>query len=406
MARSGYLLDDLLVGRGLELVGGHVAKGAVQAGAVVPGDVLHGRVAGGGAGGPGLVVEALTFQGGEERLGERVVPALAGAAGRQADREILGEGGVVAAGVLGGFNWSSQHLHGEELRWEHGDRGRAWRAGYRCAHLVGRRWRGVSIGNGSGRRSRTGCPARTPPWCVAYRRRWGRGGSGRVAACHQPVWLRCRAATCRSPSEKRSPSSPPKAVACARSLAGWAVQRRPSRERSAATPRPVAGCWSIAPRPRSGTPIGVPSARSWPSSPATTRSGSTCRTGSPAGSPRPTARRCPVPRFAGSGAGTGAARTEGGPGRGCPEQIANRLRVDFPDDGSMRISHEAIYQALYVQGRGALRRELTACLRTGRALRVPRARTRGRGKKFVTAEILISERPAEAADRAVPGHWE
>ena len=89
-----------------------------------------------------------------------------------------------------------------------------------------------------------------------------------------------------------------------------------------------------------------------------------------------------------------------------PEQISNRLRVDFPDDGSMRISHEAIYQALYVQGRGALRRELVACLRTGRALRVPRARTRGRGKKFVTPKLLISERPAEADDRAVPGHWE
>jgi IS30 family transposase len=89
-----------------------------------------------------------------------------------------------------------------------------------------------------------------------------------------------------------------------------------------------------------------------------------------------------------------------------PEQIANRLRTDFPDDESMRVSHEAIYQALYVQGRGALRRELTACLRTGRALRVPRARTRGRGKKFVAPEILISQRPAEAADRAVPGHWE
>jgi IS30 family transposase len=89
-----------------------------------------------------------------------------------------------------------------------------------------------------------------------------------------------------------------------------------------------------------------------------------------------------------------------------PEQIANRLRADFPDDESMRVSHEAIYQALYVQGRGALRRELTACLRTGRALRVPRARTRGRGKKFVTPEVMISERPAEAADRAVPGHWE
>jgi len=88
-----------------------------------------------------------------------------------------------------------------------------------------------------------------------------------------------------------------------------------------------------------------------------------------------------------------------------PEQIAHRVRVDFPDDASMRISHEAIYQALYVQGRGALRRELTACLRTGRALRVPRARTRG-GKGFVDDAILIRERPAEADDRAVPGHWE
>jgi IS30 family transposase len=89
-----------------------------------------------------------------------------------------------------------------------------------------------------------------------------------------------------------------------------------------------------------------------------------------------------------------------------PEQISNRLLIDFPNDESMRISHEAIYQALYVQGRGALKRELVACLRTGRALRVPQARTRGRGKKFVTAEVMISERPAEADDRAVPGHWE
>lgn len=72
----------------------------------------------------------------------------------------------------------------------------------------------------------------------------------------------------------------------------------------------------------------------------------------------------------------------------------------------MGISHEAIYQALYIQGRGALQRELTACLRTGRALRVPRARTRRRGKKFVTEEVMISQRPAETEDRAVPGHWE
>ena len=72
----------------------------------------------------------------------------------------------------------------------------------------------------------------------------------------------------------------------------------------------------------------------------------------------------------------------------------------------MRISHEAIYQALFVQGRGALRRELTACLRSGRALRVPRARVGQCGKGFVSPEIMISERPPEADDRAVPGHWE
>jgi IS30 family transposase len=89
-----------------------------------------------------------------------------------------------------------------------------------------------------------------------------------------------------------------------------------------------------------------------------------------------------------------------------PEQISARLRVDFPDHEAMRVSHEAIYQALYVHGRGALRRELTACLRTGRALRVPRAPRQARGKGFVTDQILISQRPAEAEDRAVPGHWE
>lgn len=89
-----------------------------------------------------------------------------------------------------------------------------------------------------------------------------------------------------------------------------------------------------------------------------------------------------------------------------PEQISHRLRIDFPDDVSMRISHEAIYQALYVQGRGALKRELVTCLRTGRALRMPRARRRASGKSFVSKEVMICERPAEADDRAVPGHWE
>ncbi len=89
-----------------------------------------------------------------------------------------------------------------------------------------------------------------------------------------------------------------------------------------------------------------------------------------------------------------------------PEQISQRLKIDFPDDESMRISHEAIYQSLFIQGRGALKRELVACLRTGRALRQPRARVRNRPQGHVTADVVISQRPAEAADRSVPGHWE
>ncbi len=89
-----------------------------------------------------------------------------------------------------------------------------------------------------------------------------------------------------------------------------------------------------------------------------------------------------------------------------PEQIAQRLKIDFPDDESMRISHEAIYQSLFIEGRGALKRELVACLRTGRALRAPRARSRNKAQGHVTADVVLSERPAEAEDRAVPGHWE
>jgi IS30 family transposase len=89
-----------------------------------------------------------------------------------------------------------------------------------------------------------------------------------------------------------------------------------------------------------------------------------------------------------------------------PAQISRRLPVDFPDDESMRISPEAIYQALYVQSRGALKRELVACLRTGRALRVPRSRSQQTAWGHVTPDVMISERPADVADRAVPGHWE
>lgn len=89
-----------------------------------------------------------------------------------------------------------------------------------------------------------------------------------------------------------------------------------------------------------------------------------------------------------------------------PEQISQRLKIDFPDDESMRISHEAIYQSLFIEGRGALKRELVTCLRTGRALREPRARSQNKPRGHVTADVVLSQRPAEAADRAVPGHWE
>ena len=89
-----------------------------------------------------------------------------------------------------------------------------------------------------------------------------------------------------------------------------------------------------------------------------------------------------------------------------PEQIAHRLQVEFRDDESMRISQEAIYQSLYIQGRGALKRELVTCLRTGRALREPRARSRNKAQGHVTADVVLSQRPAEAEDRAVPGHGE
>ncbi|WP_434219607.1 IS30 family transposase [Amycolatopsis nalaikhensis] len=94
--------------------------------------------------------------------------------------------------------------------------------------------------------------------------------------------------------------------------------------------------------------------------------------------------------------------------RWSPEQIAARLKRDFPDQPRMHVSHETIYQALYVQGRGELRRELAACLRTGRAIRRPQRTPDGRRTRQgrIAGMVPISDRPAEAADRAVPGHWE
>jgi IS30 family transposase len=89
-----------------------------------------------------------------------------------------------------------------------------------------------------------------------------------------------------------------------------------------------------------------------------------------------------------------------------PQQIAARLVWDYPDDLEMRVSHETIYRSLYVQARGALRKELTACLRTGRTQRCSHKRTEHSGTGRLRNMVLISDRPAEASDRAVPGHWE
>ena len=91
--------------------------------------------------------------------------------------------------------------------------------------------------------------------------------------------------------------------------------------------------------------------------------------------------------------------------RWSPQQIAARLAVDYPDEPAMRVSHETIYQSLFVQARGALRRELAHCLRTGRAHRRPRRQAVSR-QGHIPGMVLISDRPAEVADRAVPGHWE
>ncbi|WP_189303748.1 IS30 family transposase [Streptomyces albospinus] len=89
-----------------------------------------------------------------------------------------------------------------------------------------------------------------------------------------------------------------------------------------------------------------------------------------------------------------------------PEQISQSLRLHFPDQPEMHVSHETIYQALYVQGRGELRRELTKALRTGRTLRKPQRRPDQRAPRYPAPMAMISDRPAEAEDRAVPGHWE
>ncbi len=198
----------------------------------------------------------------------------------------------------------------------------------------------------------------------------------------------------------------PRVSACARSHGGSVVRRRRSRESCGATPRPAVGTCITERRPPNGTRSG---ARAGPG-PAKLAANDRLReyvqerlSGIVTG---PDGTTVPGPAVAWIGRRHGPRKDRRWASSWSPEQISNRLKTDFPEDDSMRISHEAIYQSLYVADRGGLARDATACLRTGRARRVPRARTRGRGKKFVNPDILIDRRPAEANSRRVAGHWE
>src|SRR5262245_10599125 len=263
---------------------------------------------------------------------------------------------------------------------------------------------------GSGWRSRRDARARTRRSTLACHRRLGHGGFGRQAAWQRRTLglrpRRGRGDIWHSPTESRSRSGTPRDMACARSPDGWPGHRRRSRGSCAATPPRALAASNTARRRRSGHADRA-ARRPKPAKLAVNaRLQQYVQERLDGVVIAPNGTMIPRPVVPWTGRRHGARQPRRWARAWSPEQIARRLLRDFPDDASMRISHEAIYQALYVQGRGALRRELTACLRTGRTLRVPRARTRGRGKQFVSPEILISQRPAEAADRAVPGHWE
>ena len=201
--------------------------------------------------------------------------------------------------------------------------------------------------------------------------RWFRHAGG-----VNPAWQRLfRAATCRWMNGRTSRCGAPKVPVCARSLIGSTVRRRPSHVSCAGTPRPGPTASTTRHRRRSGTPNVGPA-------PKDGQVGGQRR----AASLRPGKRPESFAVLMATATGPRRRPVEGRnkPHRGraswahswSPEQIARRLPPDLPDDESMRICHEAIYQVLYVETRGALNRELVSCLRRGRALRVRRARTR------------------------------
>jgi IS30 family transposase len=274
--------------------------------------------------------------------------------------------------------------------------------GYHCRHRVDRRLQAETSGYVSGQRSRRAWQVRMLRSGPACRRRWEQDGSGRQAACHQRCLDGRRS---HSPADishlrsgRKSHSFARKAIPYRRSLAGSGGQHRHAATRSGGLEyRATTAQWHAeraARRPKQAKLALNVALQAYVEE----------RLSGVVVAPNGVA--VPGPAVPWKGRRHGPRQDRRWSTAWSPEQIARRLPVDFPDDESMRISHEAIYQALFVQGRGALRRDLTACLRSGRALRMPRARTRGRGKTFISPEIMISQRPAEAVDRAVPGHWE
>ena len=220
-----------------------------------------------------------------------------------------------------------------------------------------------------------GCRARMLVWRLVCRLWLVRVGSARMVGWHLFLWSRFRGVICVLLSEKRLLFSTPASVGCVRLPATWVGHRRRSRVSCAATPQPVAEAWSIGPRPRSGIRIGAPGAPRFPSWPENDKPfANMFRIAWVVMIARPDGELVPGPQVRWVGRRHGPRKDRRWATSWSPEQISNRLRIDFPHNESMRISHEAIYQALYVQGRGALKRELVACLRTGRALRVPQGR--------------------------------
>jgi len=305
---------------------------------------------------------------------------------------------------LGEFNRSSQHLDSEELGWKQKDSEWIVRFVHEWFHRVGPVWECENIDNCSRRQLVVGYQVKRRQWRRVCRRQLDHVGSAKVVGCHQSVQspgrylsfvereeiaiLGARGCTIhdisretnRSPSTisrelRRNASTRTGYLDYRASSAQWHAKQRARRPKTAKLASNAALQQNVQSRL-----AGM----------VTASSGITV----PGSAVRWIGRR------------HGRRQDRRWATSWSPEQTAKRLLVDFPHDGSMRISHEAIYQALYGQNRGAPRRDLTACLRTGRALRVPRTRSRGRGKKLITSEIMISERPAESDDRAVPGHWE